>query len=137
MEPIESQEKDRKPPSPRFFVYILAAILVGSIAHYFFISLPAHNAALLQLERERFEAEEQRKAAAAAAEESERERAASNRRLLRICTEGAEDAYWDLIKLNGRETPGKPGNYTAPRWVWEHADKEKEAALDECYRTYK
>lgn len=34
----------------------LAAVLVFSVSYYFLVSLPAHNKAVLQFEREKYEA---------------------------------------------------------------------------------
>ena len=138
--------------TPKTLLLALATALVFAISYYFVVALPAHNAAALQLERLKFEAEQKRQlekeaADARAREQAEmtaamKEAAAAQARegretLLRLCTEGADETYNRIVKLNGKENPLKPGVYTAPRWVFDDAAKRKQAELDQCYRLYR
>ncbi len=134
--------------TPRNYLLVLATALVCAISYYFLVSLPAHNAALVQLERLKFEAEEKRKAAEQRAKEEKelaearaRESAQINttakENLLNICTLGANEVYWSFVKVNGKKDPFKPDTYTAPGWVFEEAAKRKKVELDECYRKYR
>jgi len=112
------------------------------------IELPRHNNALLDLERQKFEAakkdkevaEEEKRAKAdteerakARAEEQDQEKQTK----LEHCIEGADDVYWQDVKLNGQPVEGKPGTYTAPRYVWDDAEKKKKAIIDACYKKYR
>lgn len=51
--------------------------------------------------------------------------------LMATCLGGAEDAYWDHVKLNGRRRPGTDV-WTAPAHIFDHAAKLKQSAIEEC-----
>ena len=50
----------------------------------------------------------------------------------RICVNIADIEYWDYVELNG--TKNASGSITAPTRVWETAKKDKQTAIDNCYR---
>lgn len=51
------------------------------------------------------------------------------------CLERAETAYWAYMKLNGTEkADGTINAYTS---VWDTAKKDKQTAIDNCYKQYK
>jgi hypothetical protein len=97
----------------RNFLLALATVLKLSVAYYFVIALPNHNRSMLQLERERFqkgietkEKEEQEKKNK---EEAAKAEATQKKLMLQYCLNTAEQDYWQYIKLNGTEVPGKRG----------------------------
>ena len=52
------------------------------------------------------------------------------------CKADANREYWDYVKDNG--TQNKETFYiTAPRYVWDEAEKNKQADLDNCYKDLK
>ena len=134
--------------SARNSILFLCALIALSISYYFFIALPNHNQALLDLERDKFQAEQaERKTRDREIEQKKIDEEDAKRRaeiarqekeeLLSDCTSNAEDVYWNYIKLNGTPVEGKPGVYSAPQYVWDRAAKSKKTVLDECYRKYR
>jgi len=127
---------------------VLCGLAVLAIGYYFLIELPRPNSALLDLERQKFEvakkekeaAEEEKKAKAEAegrakarAEQQDQEKQTKLEKYI----DDADDVYWQHVKLNGQPVEGKPGTYTAPRWVWDDADKKKKTIIDACYKKYR
>jgi hypothetical protein len=51
-------------------------------------------------------------------------------------TVDAHDAYWDYVKLNGKPATNNPGAYSAPRYVWDLAQKQKDSKIEECKLLY-
>lgn len=138
----QSKVSRRLSITPSNYLLALATILVLSIAYYFVIALPAHDHAKLALEREKFQVQQREAAEKKATAEAEKKAAEakelSNSFLLDECTKEADNLYWEYVKLNGgKEDLKRPGIYTASRYVWEQAEKNKKAALDECYKKYK
>src|SRR5712692_9012217 len=115
---------------------VLCGLAVLAIGYYFLIELPRHNGALLDLERQKFEAARKEKEVAeeektkARAEQQDQEKQTK----LEHCIDDADDVYWQHVKLNGQPVEGKPGTYTAPRYVWDDAEKKKKAIIDSCYK---
>jgi uncharacterized protein HemX len=151
----ETQQGTERSPSvnqvgpPRFsrhlrgpggIVLLLVSVLALSIAYYFAISLPNHNRALLELEREKFMAAQEEKQMAGkeeALKELDTQIDAATREIqLHTCIDKAEAAYKTYVKLNGNEVPGKKGVYTAGRVIWDSAAKAKNEALEECHRQW-
>lgn len=118
----------------------MAAIVTLSVVYYFVFALPADNRAILQLEREKVIDEKIEKQIGALRKESEKQTEARiakiNEESLQYCLDAAERDYWDYVKLNGTEVPGKKGVYTAPQHVFETARKDRKEAIDECYRQF-
>jgi hypothetical protein len=113
-------------------------LAVLAIGYYFLIELPRHNSALLDLERQKFEVAKKGRAEAegrakARAEQQDQEKQTK----LEKCIDEADDVYWQHVKLNGQPVEDKPGTYTAPRWVWDDADKKKKTIIDACYKKYR
>ena len=145
---------DQRKPSIlniRTLLLVLLSLPVLAVSYYFVFALPAYNQAQLELEREKFKAEQNEKQRKEQAEaEAQRQRAkleadtkakaegekTLNEVLLSGCLADADTRYWSYVKLNGTEIPNQPGTYNAPRSVLDYADKQKKAALDECYRKY-
>lgn len=44
--------------------------------------------------------------------------------------------YWNYIQLNGKPVTGKPGEYTAPQYVWDQAENRKKEKVGECKLLY-
>lgn len=55
---------------------------------------------------------------------------------LDFCLSGANEKYWNYVKLNGTEVAGKPGTYNALQYVWDNAQKLKDKAEDVCFKRY-
>jgi len=118
----------------RSYLLGLVTILVLAISYYFIIALPAHNRAMLQFEREKYDTTQKEKEMNQAAEIKEKE---ENEIVLDNCIKSAEARYYDYIRLNGTEVHGKKGLYNAPLHILESASKTKKADLEECYRKYR
>jgi hypothetical protein len=123
-------------------------VIAAFVAYYFFIALPRHNAAILEIEREKLVATERERQAKAAAEQKAHEeeqkahdeanmRAALNQRLFSICSDEAVESYWSYVKLNGQLVSGTSDTYSATQYVWNNAERRKKEQLDACYRRYK
>ena len=54
-----------------------------------------------------------------------------------IAIDAASPVYWQHVKPNGQPVEDKTGTYTAPRWVWDDADKKKKTIIDACYKKYR
>lgn len=54
---------------------------------------------------------------------------------LNLCIRFAEDAYWQYMRLNGKEKGD--GLITAPQYIWDNAEEEKQNEIDNCYKQYK
>ncbi|MDP4272641.1 MAG: hypothetical protein Q8909_21335, partial [Bacteroidota bacterium] len=74
----------------RYYLLGLATVLVVAISYYFVIALPAHNAALLQIERDKFDIMQKELASRHAIELQEKEQ---RKALLNTCISTAEARY--------------------------------------------
>lgn len=63
------------------------------------------------------------------------DQAFTDRVLLEECTGEADEKYWDYMRLNG--TTNEDGSIWANQYVWDNAQKGKDAKLKECYSVYK
>ena len=54
---------------------------------------------------------------------------------LDYCLMGADDAYWDYVKLNMTEKDD--GTYWGPNWRWDEAESRRKTKQDSCYKQYK
>ena len=66
-------------------------------------------------------------------EEEQEER--MNRLFIESCITDAETAYWEYMKLNGTEK--EDGSVWALDSYWATGKKDKQAAIDNCYKKYK
>lgn len=114
---------------------VALAFFVGglSVAYYFTVSLPNSNREKLQFEKSRLEAEKEERDKK---EEAAKQAALDRQSSFQTCSFDAGTSYWQYIKLNGKETLGKPGVYNAPLYVWTAADKKKSEEIAECHRQY-
>jgi len=60
---------------------------------------------------------------------------AFNNSLYNSCTANANDAYWSYMELNG--TKKEDGSINALTRHWDTAKKDKQNAIDNCYKQYK
>ena len=55
--------------------------------------------------------------------------------LIAACLEGAEADYWNYMEINGTKNE-ENGNIRALNSFWDTAKKDKQVAIDNCYRQY-
>jgi hypothetical protein len=53
---------------------------------------------------------------------------------LNLCLSLATDRYWEYMELNG--TKKDDGTVWAQNSVWDRAEKQKQTAIDNCYKKY-
>lgn len=119
----EIQHHPRRFLTARNYVLLLATIIVVAVAYYFLVSLPAHNRAILALERE--------KQAMALGDDLARR---ARRYSLETCIQEADRTYWEFVEMNG--TKRKNGSLWALNYIWDHARENKQLALEACDRNY-
>jgi hypothetical protein len=56
---------------------------------------------------------------------------------LESCLKIAEDDYWTYVELNGKGKRDDEKGVWAQTWVWDTAKKDKQTAIDNCYKRYK
>jgi hypothetical protein len=120
--------------APRNILALSVGIVALAVSYYYFlVSLPASNRERLQFEKDRAEAarvERDKK-------EEDAKQAIEDRKMsFATCETDADTTYWNYVKLNGKEVPGKLGTYSAPTFIWTAADKRKADALAECHRQF-
>ena len=49
------------------------------------------------------------------------------------CISSAEREYWSYMGLNGTKNT-KTGTITAPTYIWDDAKKDKQTAINNCYK---
>jgi len=111
----------------RNYVLLLATIMVAAVAYYFLFSLPAHNRAVLALERQKQALEQQNQT-------MESFRREQRRNSFMNCAEEADSAFWQFIRMNAIKTTR--GTMRALPSVWDQARSDKQLALEECDRKY-
>lgn len=67
--------------------------------------------------------------------EAEKEAERINDLLLDLCLSGADEEYWNYIKLNMEDVGD--GKYTGPQYKWDRANEIKEKAEEKCFKQYK
>lgn len=122
-------------------VLIVAIVVVcASISYYFFIALPNQNEARITLEKQKLDMEKQkidREQLEKQAHENQKSSEQSQRQSqLLACRADAEAASNKHLELNGTPVPGKPGAYSAPRYVLDEVARIYQQGLDDCQRTY-
>ncbi|MDD2337499.1 MAG: hypothetical protein PHD01_13080 [Geobacteraceae bacterium] len=118
-ENTEKEQGIRKSPDPTIFLVALLTILVLSISYFFVFALPKMKRDQLGLEKAKYDQEKE-------LQESYVK-----------CVDAAEDEYESYIKLNGRPVEKQPGAYSAPEYIWQTADRNRNAALDQCTRHFR
>jgi len=58
----------------------------------------------------------------------------SNKLLINMCINEAEDSYWNYLELNG--TGKRDKGVTAPNYIWDTAKEDKKDAIDLCYKKF-
>lgn len=115
----EKEQSIRKYPDPTIFLVALLTILVFSLSYFFVFALPKMKRDQLGLEKAKYDQEKE-------LQESYVK-----------CVDAAEDEYESYIKLNGRPVDKQPGAYSAPEYVWQAADRNRNAAIDQCSRHFR
>jgi hypothetical protein len=110
--------KDRKKIDPTLYLVALLTVLVLSISYFFVFALPKMKRDQLDWEKERYV-------------QDKKFRESFNK-----CVDAAEAEYESYIKLNGSPVAEQPGAYSAPEYIWDSAEKNRTAALEDCSRRY-
>jgi hypothetical protein len=110
---------------------LLATVLTLSVSYYFAISLPAHNRAVLDFEREKYRTAQQEKKDKEAADKAVKDSADQE---LEVCTWTADSSYQAMLKSNGTPTGG--GRFSIVTAVQTMIERQKTQALEECNREY-
>jgi hypothetical protein len=118
-EKIEKEQGSRKSPDPTIFLVALLTILVLSLSYFFVFALPKMKRDQLGLEKAKYDQEKE-------LQESYVK-----------CVDAADDEYESYIKLNGHPVEKQPGAYSAPEYIWQTADKNRNSALAECSRHFR
>ena len=115
----EKEPASRKSFDPTIFLVGLLTILVLSISYFFVFALPNMKRDQLGLEQAKYTQEKE-------LQESYVQ-----------CVDAAEEEYENYIRLNGSPVEKQPGAYSAPEHIWQTADRNRNAAIDECSRNYR
>ena len=118
-EKSEKEPVSRKSFDPTLFLVGLLTILVLSISYFFVFALPKMKRDQLGLEQAKYSQEKQL------------------RETYAQCVDAAEEEYENYIRLNGSPVEKQPGAYSAPEYIWQTADRNRNAAIDECSRNYR
>jgi len=118
-EKSEKERSSRKSLDPTMYLVALLTILVFSISYFFVFAMPKMKKDQLGLENAKYTQEKE-------LQESYVK-----------CVDAAEEEYESYVKLNGRPVGKQPGAYSAPEYIWQTADKNRSAALDECSRHFR
>ena len=118
-ETTEKVQGSRKSLDPTIFLVALLTILVLSISYFFVFAMPKMKRDQLGLEKAKYDQEKE-------LQESYVK-----------CVDAADDEYESYIKLNGRPVEKQPGAYSAPEYIWQTADKNRNTALAECSRHFR
>ena len=115
----EKEPASRKSFDPTIFLVGLLTLLVLSISYFFVFALPTMKRDQLGLEQAKYAQEKQL------------------RESYLQCVDAAEEEYENYIRLNGSPVEKQPGAYSAPEYIWQTADRNRNAAIDECSRNYR
>jgi type II secretory pathway pseudopilin PulG len=109
---------------------LTVAIIIGSllIAGGIIISQSMKQSSIERQQQAELLAEEQK---------AEKEDRAENLRKLElsICLDTAEEDYWDYMEINGEER--EDGTIWALNSFWDRAEKNKQTAINNCYKQFK
>ena len=98
-----------------WFIAFLLAVGTGVFAYHFLVTVPAQQQGLLQLEREKLQAQTKLELNKQNLERQDKEqmhkRETQKAQYLTACEQKAENDYWRYVKLNGREDPDQNGVY--------------------------
>jgi Tfp pilus assembly protein PilE len=122
-------------------IAITAIIVVcASISYYFLIALPHQNEARLAIEKQKLDMEKdkiEREQTEKQQQENLKAYSQSQRQSqLLDCRVAAEASANRYLELNGTPVPGKPGVYSAPRYVHDEVAKKQQRGFDDCQRMY-
>lgn len=112
--------------TPQITAIIIAVVLGGS----FFITQSMKQNSIERQMREQIAIEEKKIA-------EEKAEKASKQFSLSLCLDGAEETYWNYIRLNGTPVKGKEDTWSASARDWDEAQERKEAAEKVCFSKYK
>jgi hypothetical protein len=118
-EKTEKGQGSRKFFDSTSFLVAILTILVLSLSYFFVFALPKMKRDQLTLEKAKYDQEKE-------LQESYVK-----------CVDAAEDEYESYIKLNGHPVDKQPGAYSAPEYIWQTADKNRNAAIEECSRHFR
>lgn len=113
------------------FAAVLAAAVVAILGYYLLVVTPGQARARLALEQEKLRLSQETQKQKANAESTAQGQKAA---FLSQCRDQAQQSYDTYVRLNGSENPDRPGVYTAPQEVWDKAESDRQAAIDECLR---
>jgi hypothetical protein len=117
---------------------IFAGIVTLSIAHYFLVSLPAHNAEMLKLSQQRlvFEQEQYKTQQQEKEENTKKQEQEKLQKEIKLqgCLRQAEITRDGLYKSN--ETVGSNGKTIIPWRVVDAADRQMKLDKETCFRQY-
>lgn len=115
----------------RGIVLVLLLIPALAVSYYFAVSLPAHNKATLDFEKQKYHDQlAKERLAQQKAQEDERQAAGD----LKDCLSRAQATYDSDIASNG--TRNNKGGYSVDLAVQNILQHKKEAAIAECHRQY-
>jgi hypothetical protein len=115
----EKEPASRKSFDPTMYLVGLLTILVLSISYFFVFALPNMKRDQLGLEQAKYS------------------QGKDLRESYLKCVDAAEEEYESYIRLNGSPVEKQPGAYSAPEHIWQTADQNRNAAIDECSRNYR
>jgi hypothetical protein len=118
-EKSEKEPASRKSFDPTLFLVGLLTLLVLSISYFFVFALPKMQRDQRGLEQAQYSQEKQL------------------RESYQQCVDAAEEEYENYVRLNGSPVEKQPGAYSAPEHIWQTADRNRSAAIDECSRNYR
>lgn len=104
---------------PTLYLVALLTVLVLSISYFFVYALPKMKQDQLGVEKAKYDQEKK-------LQESYVK-----------CVDAAEEEYESYIKLNGAPVANQPGAFSAPEYIWQTADENRNAALDVCSRQFR
>lgn len=104
---------------PTLYLVALLTVLVLSISYFFVFALPKMKQDQLGIEKAKYDQEKK-------LQESYVK-----------CVDAAEEEYESYIKLNGAPVANQPGAFSAPEYIWQTADENRNAALDVCSRQFR
>jgi len=115
--------------------YIIALVVVIFILSFTTVEINKQNneqslaESKLQIERDKmnYQKEQDRKAEA---------NKIYAKAMISACIADAENDYWNFMELNGTGKRDDKNGVSAATRFWDAAKKDKETAIDNCYRKY-
>ncbi|GEM50149.1 hypothetical protein [Deinococcus cellulosilyticus] len=117
-------------------IAFLLVLVAGIVGYHFLVTVPAQQQALIELEREKLKAQTDLELSKQKLErqdkEEARKRESQKAQYLTACERKADNAYWNYVRINGREDPDQNGTYWAFQNVWDRASELKEETISQC-----